>query len=351
MEGLREKIRRMIRAGVFLGFIIITSSLTYWWADHGEHTLLDCFFMSIITVSTVGYGEAIPVDTPVMQGITMFLILTGTGGMLYFASLVTALIIEGDIHHWISRRSMERRIADLRDHFIVCGIGATGKHTVKELVLSGRNVVMLDASEAKLDAMRAEVGQDVCGVVGDAESDDVLRACGIERARGIVCALPSDRDNLFLVVTARKLAPSIQIVSRVILESAAIKLLRAGADDVISPNQIGGRRLAYQLLRPEASSFFELMMGEEERVMRIDEIAVTANSVYDGAPLGRTDLRSRYGLLVVAVRDTATGAHHYAPGPDFVPRSHHLIFAFGEAQRLAELRASLGGGKSLDAPS
>lgn len=335
----REKVSRLIKASLFLTMVIGGSSLAYLAMGEGRYTWLDCLYMSVVTVSTVGFEEVIPVDTPMLRALTIFLITTGTGGLLYFASLVTALIIEGDINHWITRRNVQRRIDKMTGHIIVCGIGSTGRHTAREMVQSGQPFVIVERDHAKVELLEHQLGQQLLWVQGDASDDEVLEAAGIARARGIVCALTNDRDNLFVVVTARKLNPNLRIVSRVIEERSAIKLKRAGADEVVSPNRIGGRQLAQQMIRPEMVGFLELMMDETDRVMRIARIDITAASPYAGRALRDTDLRSRWGLTVVGVRDEDDAHTEYAPGPDFVLRAGTGLIVFGEAGQLDDARA------------
>ena len=343
LNEFREKIARLLKASLFLTMVIGGSSLTYLAACRGEYTWLDALYMSVITVSTVGYQEVFPIDTPMLRALTIFLITTGTGGLLYFASLVTAMIVEGDINHWITRRNVQRSIDGLKGHTIVCGIGSTGRHTARELVASGQHFVIVERDQTQVELLEHQLGQHLLWVQGDASDDEVLEAAGIARANGVVCALTSDRDNLFVVVTARKLNPNLRIVSRVIDERSAIKLKRAGADEVVSPNRIGGRQLAQQMIRPEMVSFLDLMMQETDQVMRIARIDISAESVYSGRALRDTDLRSRWGLIVVGVRDESGERTEYAPGPDYVLRAGTGLIAFGEASRLAEARRELHG--------
>lgn len=335
-DEIGEQLVRIAKAAMFLLLIIGTSSLAYYFLEHGEYSYVDCLYMAVITVSTVGYGEVIPVDTPLLRVITMLLIITGTGAIVYFASMITALIVEGDLNHWFSARRVQQQIDKLSGHTIVCGVGSTGRHTVEELMASNIAVVAVDQHPEKVSHVEAELGQAILHVTGDAAEDEVLEKAGIQRAKNIVCALSTDRDNLFVVVTAKKLNPKLRIVSRVIDETARIKLLRAGADSVISPNQLGGRRMAVDVLRPEVVSFLELMLREADRVMQIEQIEIPAGSPYDGVTLGQTDLRANYGLLVVAVIENG-GEAHYAPGPKSCLRAGSTLIVFGERHQLDRL--------------
>lgn len=335
-DEISEQLLRIAKAALFLLSIIGGSSLAYYFLEHEEYTYFDCLYMSVITVSTVGFEETIPVDTHLLRFITMVLIITGTGAIVYFASMITALVVEGDLNHWFSARRVQRSIDQLNGHTIVCGIGSTGRHTVEELMASSVDVVAVDMSAEQVKHLETDLGQPILHVNGDAAEDDVLENAGIARAKNIVCALSTDRDNLFVVVTARKLNPKLRIISRVIEESARIKLLRAGADSVISPNQLGGRRMAVDVLRPEVVSFLELMLREADRVMQIEQIVIPANSRYDGVSLGETDLRTNYGLLVVAVIEESNEAH-YAPGPRTPLKAGSTLIVFGERPQLDRL--------------
>lgn len=333
------KIRQMFRAAGLISATVSGSAIFFYFGSEEDHTLLECLYMSVITVSTVGFREVVVINTPLLQIVTMLLIVLGTGGLIYFGSILTAFIIEGDINNWLKRRSMRRKINSLRQHVIVCGVGSTGANAAIELYHSGESFVMIDIAPSKFSALEKSLKADLHWIIGDAEDDNTLERAGIRHAKAIIFALPSDRNNLFGVVTARKFNPDLLIVSRVIEDSSAIKLQRAGANEIVSPNMLGGRRMAFEVLRPQATGFLELIMTEEEKVMRIEEVTVRSTSKLVGLNLAQAKLRRHGDILVIGVREPDTGINHYAPGPKFKIKAGMVLIIFGEMQDIQSIAA------------
>jgi voltage-gated potassium channel len=302
---------------------------------------LDCVYMTVITVSTVGYGEILPIQhMPEARVFTICIILFGMGMLVYFASAVVALVVEFDVRGVIQRRKRLKAIQELKDHIIVCGVGTTGIHVIEELHATKMPFVVVEADPERIEHVQSHLGGDFLYVVGDATEDDVLLEAGIARARGVVSALSNDKDNLFVTITARQLNPKTRIVSRARETSSTNKLRRAGADSVVSPNFIGGMRMASEMLRPEVVQFLDLMLRDKDKTLRIEEAIVPELSMVDGKRLVETQIRKITELLVVAVRNP-DGKYKYNPGPEFVLRGGATMIVLGEMSDVVKLRKYL----------
>ena len=212
------------------------------------HTLLDCVYMTVITLTTVGFSEVITVaGNPKLQVFTIFLISFGMGTVLYFVSALMTFVVEGEMRDMLWSRKMEKNIARLKGHFILAGFGQTGSQILPRLVENDNQVVIIE-TEIRAN-LEAAVTDNSMYVVGDATADDILLRAGIEHARGIVFALGDDKDNLFATITARGLNPDIMIIAKGEDPSSRQKFLMAGATKVIFPNELGAARMACEVMK------------------------------------------------------------------------------------------------------
>jgi voltage-gated potassium channel len=260
----------------------------------------DASFMTIITMGTVGYGETRPLS-PAGRWFTQGLILVGMGVILYGVSNLTAFIIEGELQALIRRSRMDKKIEHLKGHYIVCGAGRTGGHIVDELVASNRKVVIVEQRGDHL-AQCTERHPGLLTLEGDATQDRTLEKAGILRAAGLVAALPTDKDNLYVVLTARTLNPALRIIAKADEEEARDKLLRAGADSAVCPSSIGGMRMASEMARPTVVNFLDAMLRGKDASLRVEEVALPEDSPLAGKTLGDSQIAQKTGLLVVALR-------------------------------------------------
>lgn len=235
---------------------------------------------------------------------------------------------------------MEKRIAALRGHVVVCGTGDTGHYVVEELVRCGTPVVVVDSDAQRLEACR-RLG-DFPVLEGDAADDATLRAAGVERAAGLVAALGSDRENLFLVMSAQMLNPALRIVAKAHDGALEAKMRRAGASAVVSPNFIGGMRLASEVIRPRAVEFLDMMLRQKEGTMRVSEVVVTAGGPLDGRTLGELDLPAARGVQVLALREEGAAGFRYNPPPSTRLLPGQVIVVLGEVERIAGLCGGQG---------
>jgi voltage-gated potassium channel len=336
--------RRRLGVGAFLVAVVIVGGTVGFHAIglyHGFHwPWWDCLYMTVITISTVGYGEILPIaGVPEARAFTMVLILFGMGMLLYFASSIVSMIVEMDVKQAFRRRSMRKAIEGLEEHIIVCGAGTTGIHVVEELMATKRAFVVIEVDPKRIEWIEVHLGQPILYLQGDATEDDVLRAAGIERAMGVVSALSNDKDNLFVTVTARQLNSRLRIISRAKEVASANKLKRAGASSVVSPNFIGGMRMVSEMIRPEVTEFLDLMLRDKDKNLRIEEVQVLPESILAGKTLAESNLRKVTRLLVIAARDRA-GGYHYNPGPEFVLAEGTTLIVLGETDDVAKFRRS-----------
>ena len=237
----------------------------------GEPSIIDCAYQTVITLSTIGSREMKPL-TDLWYGkmFIIVLVLAGMGVLFVFATNVTAFLVEGEIRQIFRRKKMDKALHNLKNHIIVCGAGDTGGYVIEELLRSRHSLVVVDTDEERIDRLREAHPKTILPfVVGPAADDEVLQRAGIERARGVVIALPDERDNLFITVTARQTSPSVKIIARAADPQAELRLKRAGADAVVSPNRIGGMRMASEMVRPQVVTFLDNMLHGQEKPLRI----------------------------------------------------------------------------------
>ncbi len=307
-------IRRVIFALVTLIVVIVIGAGTIWLVSGGAWGFFEIFYYAVYTVSTVGFSELPNAEAhPLVRIVTGLLIMAGIGAIAFFQSTLTALFIEGVIGRSYRRRRMQKKIASLRNHYVVAGCGRTGKHVVEELVATGRDFVAVDRDEATLERLNEELGNKLLYIVGDATEDHTLLEAAVDHAAGVVAALADDRDNLFITVSARSLNPSARIVSKAVEIENEGKLLRGGADTTVSPNRIGGERLVSELVRPKVTAFLDNMLRVTQN-LRFEELAVPKDSKWVGSNLRKMPIRDRTNLLVVALHEP-DGTYIYNPSP------------------------------------
>lgn len=317
---------RLLRASGLLFAVFAVGTVGFWSLSEEQHTVVDALYMTVITLTTVGYGEVIPITgNPAAEVFTITLLFLGMGVMLYFISSLTAFIIEGELRDIVRRRKMKRKLADLNNHFIVAGIGRTGTHVLRELLESGRTCVVVDQSEERIHQELEKHHTRFAYIHGDATDDDVLLEAGIERAVGLVCSLGTDRDNLFVTITARSLNDDLRIVTRGDQPDAERKFKRAGATAVIYTKALGGLRMASEAIRPEVTTFLDIMMQDKNHYRRVEELRVPKGSPMVGRPLREARIREFSDALVVAVRCGVRDRYTFNPGPEYIFREDSTL--------------------------
>lgn len=331
--------QRLGLAGAVMVAVVSIGAGGYHVLGDGRWEPMECFYMAVITISTVGYGEVLSGlhEVPGAVAWTMVLIALGSGTMLYFASSLTALIVEGDIGGAMRRRRMQERIDALEDHLVLCGAGSTGRHVLAGLARDDVPIVIIDHDSERLDHARTAFPRPLYTVQGDATEDEVLVKAGLQRARGVVLALTEDRDNVYATVTARSLAPRVRIVAKAVEPGAEAKLRRAGADEVVSPARLGGERLAAQLLRPTVVDFFSRLVMADQGGSALEEVTVPPGGPQVGRSLGELRLREHVDVLVVGLR-VPGGEWVTRPGAETRLSDGAQLIVIGEPSELERLR-------------
>ncbi|MEO0814773.1 MAG: NAD-binding protein, partial [Myxococcota bacterium] len=281
---------------------------------------------------------------PPAQAFAIVLMMAGIGSFIFFFSNFTAFIVEGHLARLREVRRMKKTISEMTDHDIVCGLGETGTHVVRELVQTRRSVVVIDADPdiaAKLVALFPEAN--IPSVVGDATDDDHLEAAGVERARGIVACAQSDKDNLIIAMSARMLNPKLRVVVRCVDHELEKKMRRAGADAVVSPQSIGGMRMVSELIRPTTVTFLDGMLKDTDNAFRVEAIPVGADSPLANSTVGALRDRKIADLSVVALC-TGQEAWCYAPRDTQTIEPGHELIVISTPEARVELESLCGRG-------
>jgi voltage-gated potassium channel len=263
-----------------------------------DYSLFDGLYMTVITLTTVGYAEVHPLS-PAGRVFTIFLLLGGVFALFYTATELLRAVITGEVRQLLGRQRMERSLAALKGHLIVCGYGRMGRFICEEFSKEGLDFVVIDRNEGALRDFQVKHG---IPLAGDATSDTILKKAGVERARALVTAAASDADNLFITMSARLLNDQLFIVARAEGEQAEPKLLRAGANRVVAPYAIGGLRVAHAVLRPAVVDFIELATKTEHLDLQIEETMVRPGSRLAGQTLRASRMREDLGVIVVAIK-------------------------------------------------
>jgi voltage-gated potassium channel len=316
---------------VLLTALVVGGTLGYYWIEK-DYTLFDALYMTVITLTTVGYGEVKPLSDA-GRAFTILLLLVGVFTFFYAATELVRSVVSGEVQQLLGRQLMERNLAGLSGHVIVCGYGRMGRHVCREFSRQGIDFVIADRSPELLKGFDLAHG---LAVIGDATSDEVLRRAGVERARGLVAVVPSDADNLYITMSARLINARLLIVARAEGEEAEGKLLRAGADRVIAPYALGGSRIAQAVLRPTVLEFIELATKTEHLELQIEQTLVVAGSPLAGTTLTASRLRQDHGLIIVAIKK-GRGTMIYTPPPETVMEAGDTLIALGRRSQLDHL--------------
>ncbi|MGE0449791.1 MAG: TrkA family potassium uptake protein [Vicinamibacterales bacterium] len=298
----------------------------------------DAFYMSAITVTTVGYREVHEMSTA-GQALTVVLLFFGVGSALYVFTLMAALVVEGGLPQQIQKRRQARMLNELTDHFIVCGYGRIGSIIAAKLRQQGVPFVIVERDAERLEAAM----MDGCiAVQADASHEDVLKRVGVDRARGLIAAVGTDAENVYTVLSARVLRPDLFIVGRAEGDDAARKLMRAGANRVVSPYQIGAAQMAQTAIRPAVVDFVELATSSDNLELAMEEITIAgASSLVDRSILD-ANLRQRFGVIVVAIQRQDRHMD-FNPEPDTAIRSGDKLVVLGRPHSLRRLEVEAEG--------
>jgi voltage-gated potassium channel len=311
----------LIVSAVILLVILVTGTIGYWLITDKEYSLLDTLYMTFITITTIGFTEIVKDPSASFRAFTMFIAISGIGVIAYTLTNLAALLIEGELTKSFWRRKMEKTAMNLKEHYIVCGLGRVGLYIVNELSATKRPRVLVDVSMNKIEnsseALRGEIF-----VEGDATNENTLLKAGIKNAKGVFAVTDDDNQNLVVSLTAKQLNPKVRVVARCGNLENREKLRRAGADAVVSPSFIGGMRMVSEMVRPTAVSFLDMMLHDKEQNLRVEEVYVPDSFV--GKTISALNLKQHHNLLLLAVatRECWTynppDNHVLKPGSSFV---------------------------------
>ena len=324
--GLAVTLLILVFAGGVAGYMLIEG-----WS------VWDAFYMTVITVTTAGYREIHPMSRA-GEVFTAALLLVGVGTALYTFTLAATIVVEGGWRARMAARRIVRMIDHLDHHFIVCGFGRIGRVIADEFRQQGIPFVVVDRDP---DLVRRVVEAGMLGIEGDASKQDVLERVQIGRARGMVAAVGTDAENVYAILTARELAPRLFIVGRAETEDSERKLLRAGADRVISPYQIGGQQMAQTALRPAVVDFVKLATAAGNLELAMEQVKVSGGSALAGRSLVEANLRQRFSVIVVGIQRSG-GRIEFNPPPEAVMHPGDDIVVLGRPSSLKGLEQAAG---------
>ena len=328
---IKERIVRPI-----IAIIAVISFGTVGYSVIEQWGFFDSLYMTIITLTTVGYDE---VHTLSREGkiFTIVLILSGVGAMLYALGVAARMLLEGKIREIFGRKKLSKTIEKLRNHYIICGYGRMGRIICKEMLSHGSPFVVIEKNPEVLTSM----DKNILALQGDATQDSVLKNAIIDRALGLISVLSSDADNLYVVLSARGINSKLRIVARASEEGSEKKLLRAGADNVVSPYYLGGLRIAHTVLKPAVVDFLEFATRTENLELQIEEVKVKDDSRITGRSLDECGIRKELGIIIVAIK-RESGEMEFSPTSTSVIKRGDTLVAMGETKRLKALEDLVG---------
>jgi len=332
MEHLR---RRLIVIAVALALVLSGGTVGFMWIEH--FPAFDAFYMTLTTVTTVGYGEIRPLSQS-GRVFNSFLIMVGVTTIFLAVGAMTQTVIELELNQFFGKRRVRSMIDKLEGHIILCGFGRVGRGAAEELRKAGTPFVVIDNNDEKVE--RA-IKTGMLAVLADASQDETLRDVGIVRAKGLIATLASDADNLFVVLSAKTLNPNLKLSVRIAEESSEQKMRRAGADFVFAPYNTTGHRMARAMLKPHVLQFLDFT--EQQGVdVEIEQVLVTDDSSFAGRTLADVDIQYKSSVVILAIRK-ANGEMLFNPSPESKMSPGDHLIAMGDSTNLQKLGALLMG--------
>lgn len=322
---------------VGLMFLLVSVGVSgYMWIE--GYSYLESLYMTIITLSTVGFGEVRPLDDS-GRVFTIVLILMGAVFVAYNLAYFSQLFLDGNLAELYRRRKLRKQLDQLKDHYIVCGYGQMGQIIVDELLRYKIPAVVIDNNENLLLKTRE---RGILQLSGDATEEENLLAAGVLRAKGLVSVVNKDTDNVFIVLTARDLNKNLMIFARAGTPGTEKRLVKAGADRVVSPFAIGAIRIAHNIVRPTVTDLLELALSAEGLELSMEEITLPDGAELSGVELMNSGIRGRYNLIIVAIK-RRDGSMIYNPAPQEVLEAGDILVALGPQENLTRFGSDLYG--------
>ena len=327
-ENYRHTRRHLIRGAVALGFVVFSGILWYRFVE--GWSWLDAIYMAVITLSTVGFGETNPLS-PRGRLFTIVLIMMGVGVIAYILNNLTEAVVQGHFQAGLRLQKKRRFMESLQGHYIICGFGRTGQQVATEFAAENISFVVVDSDDTAIHAAEL-LGYTI--LQGDATQDQVLLQVGVERARCLVAALPSDAENLYIVLSAKTLSPEIRTIARASNEEAILKLQRGGADVVVSPYITGGKRMAAAAVRPQVVDFLDGILTGGDRAVYVEEFLLLPDSCpVIGKTLVEAQLGRQSGALILAIRRD-DGVLIFGPTADTRLYPGDMVITMGNTDQL-----------------
>jgi len=330
---VRQIVHRLGAVLAVLAGLIVFASVGYYFIGRHQYSLLDCLYMTFITISTIGFGEILDLSaSPGGRVFTMLVALCGIGTLTYSFSMITATLVEGTLTDAFRQHKMEKKIAALSGHHIICCAERVGSHVVQELMTTLRPAVILEQHPEHLDEMLKRFPA-ALGLIGDSSDNDLLLKAGIERAAGLFAAHDDDNTNLVVCLTARHMNPRLRTIAHCREPKNSAKMKRAGADSVVSAEMIGGLRMASEMARPAAVTFLDLMLRDKDRNLRIEEVTVPERLA--GQTLEALRLKKICNLLLLALREQDDWI--YNPPPEQTVSAGSVLIFMGTPEERIKL--------------
>ena len=314
--------------------VIILGTLGYFVIEGWN--ILDALYMTVITISTVGYGEVHHVSKA-GRLFTIVLVFLGVGFTLYATSAIVQLMVEGQIRTILGRRRLDKKINRLKNHYIVCGYGRIGRVLSNILRKKPLDIVIIEKDPELVQAMDKD---NVLYISGEATDEATLIKAGVKRAKALIAVLGSDTDNVFLVLTAKQLKPDLFVIARATLNESKPKLQAAGADKVESPNEIGAMNMAYRILRPTITSFLDFALDYKSNDIEMEEMPVSPSSDLVNVMLKDSRIRQEYNLIIIAIKKS-DGSMLFNPSFEAIIEPGDTVVAIGENKNLQKLELRL----------
>ena len=323
--------RKIIIAFAMIVGLLLTGTIGYLALERdnpqrGWH-LLDAIYMTVITLTTAGHEDLEMSDSG--RVFTILLLIGGIGVFTYSVTIATAFLIEGQLQSFFRQQKMIRTVDKLSNHYIVCGLGDTGVHVLDEMLKAEVDFVGIEFEEERLTHLSDT--RDFLYLHGDATDDELLTRAGIERAKGLVTCLSRDQDNLFVVISARKINPRLRIASKAVEDNSPGKLITAGADEVVLPDHIGGLRLASGILQPQLVGFLENITQNQDGA-RFTESIIQEGAALDGISLKAASIPEQAGLVVIAIHDNDGTFLYNPPGDKKIAAGDALLVIANQKQ-------------------
>lgn len=337
----RETLKRLFVIMFFSMTFVVGATFVYYFIGEGEWSLFECFYMTMISITTVGYGEIMDFsNNPAGRIFSIVVIIWGYMLLVLFISTVAEMFVTGFFKTAMKKLRVGVMMRKIKNHYIVCGFGEMGYHVAAEIFASGKPLAIVDNHKDIYNLVEKKLSSDIPVIKGDASEESTLNEAGIDKARGIILALPEDKDNLFVLITARACNSTIRVAVKCVKESNKKKFIKAGAFKVIVPTHIGGMRLASELIRPAVTTFLDVMLKDRDHNLRIGEILLKKAHKCVGKTLRESSIRKSRNVLVMAVA-YPNGDFIYNPPPDFALSEGQKLIVLGETQKINDFEMNI----------